>query len=595
MFKNRKNKIISLLICLLFIVSLISIRTSKVEADTEVRTGPSFNLEYTVGNKISDSEIKVDGEVNSDIEIAGTITGLPFELDYPELVLVLDVSESMNEGLATDKSITKISKLKEATSAFIEKVKEIENLKIAIISYNSDAKLLTDGGFVDAKNNEALENAIKKIQVSTSKEIKSGTNTGEALRQALYLSNNSTASKTIVLMSDGLPTYCTVNSTNLDGNKPNYYTKINDGKDKIIWNSGSGLSDVYGFDLGYAKEMGKIIKDRYYSVYSIGYGLNDSGNNNLRSLHSEMLQTPLPKDNTTEDEKYGYYKANDNKPGDNHAIEDVFEKIAVDLLKKYKITDSNIQMTGINKDKFTVNNASLEGTEYKIPLTGLEYELEAIANGKYVYKGNSVDFNYTINGKEEKNDQKLYEKININYKWDIGKGAQDLNKFIFVDLFKKPKYLKHGFYYNVFYEGSPVIEKSTEDDRLKVTPGATYTFGAALKIDSKDINAKLDISKNISVDQANIVPYKIENGKLERLESSVITGPTQDNSFNIKLDGYKDGITNTTEILIVYKGIVNSDTNPNSEFENNITVNNVPEAVYMKTNPSNEPKLPDLF
>ena len=224
----------------------------------------------------------VSGIVNNDITISGEITGRDFQLDYPEkeLVLVLDVSESMNESVkgsgdnckldskglckthkdANDPSKgaanhpakyenTKINKLKDAAKEFIntlnngkDGIQSVKNLKIAIVSYNSNGSSVLTNGFIDSSNATDLNTAINKLEVSKDKNVKNGTNTGKGLRKALYLLNkdNTKANKSIVLMSDGLPTYCTVVDTNLidkDGKKvPNYYKDITTEKAGVIWN-----------------------------------------------------------------------------------------------------------------------------------------------------------------------------------------------------------------------------------------------------------------------------------------------------------------------------------------------------------------------
>lgn len=642
MFKNKKNKIISFLICFLFIVSLISIKTSKVEADDVVRTEPSFELRYTVGQDVegSPNTKMVSGIVNNDITISGEITGRDFQLDYPEkeLVLVLDVSESMNESVkgsgdnckldskgickthkdANDPSKgaanhpakyenTKINKLKDAAKEFIntlsngkEGIQSVKNLKIAIVSYNSNGSSVLTNGFIDSSNATDLNTAINKLEVSKDKNVKNGTNTGEGLRKALYILNkdNTKAKKSIVLMSDGLPTYCTVVDTNLidkDGKKvPNYYKDITTEKAGVIWNSGSGLSDVYGFDLGYAKEMAKIVKEKNYKVYSIGYGLNDSGNKNLRSLHSEMLQTPMP-DNNNNDESFGYYKANDkidsSGNGKNYAIYDVFKKIADDLVKEYNLMDSKLEMTGIEDSIFT-----LSILDHKINLSGLKYIIKEKTATKIIYSlEKPVTFSYTINSDKVLVNEALYKSININYKWNSENKTADLDKYILVNLSTEAQRLTHGLY-NGFENGQPIIDENGGKE-FNVTPGATYNFGSSFMLNVKNIDVVLDIDENIIANKDDIVAYKVENGKLVKLTSTEVSKVTSGtNSYNIKLNGDKDGITNTTEILIVYKGVVKSDINAKISLTNNITISKSSKKVYMTT-PSikDEPKLPDLF
>lgn len=624
MFKNKKNKIISLLICFLFIVSLISIKASNVKADDVVKTEPSFELRYTVGEPAGiDNTIRVKGIVNNDITIRGEVKALPFEIDYPlkELVLVLDVSESMHEsvkgssdnckidknGICTTKGhnnaknhpsqyqFSKIYKLREAAKAFVEKFKTTNNLKIAVISYNSKAEILSKG-FIESSKTADLIESIDKLSAGQ------GTNTGEGLRKALYLLNkdNTKANKSIVLMSDGLPTYSTVITKDLivgeDKNQiPNYFKDITVENGGVIWNTGSGLSDVYGYDLNYAKEIAKINKTNNYNAYSIGYGLNDSGNRNLKAIHKEMIQLPSENPNIEIDENLGYYEANDkvvdNKPNNNYAIESVFQKIAKDLEEKYILIDTNLELESINKD-FTLNIAG-----NKVTLEDLIYTKDDNNSNpnKILYNGNKVSFTYNINGKEAKLNQKLYESISINYRWKDESRKADLKKYLVVDLFTEAERLEHGLY-NGFINGKPSIDEHGENNSFNVTPGATYTFGSTFILNVNNIDIKLDVDKNIEVNDEEMKIYKIVNNKLVELTTSEITKDESIvNRYNIKLNGLSDGITNKAEILIAYRGLVNTEVPNKTVLSNNIIISNSSKAVYMGTLSDDEPRLPDLF
>lgn len=636
MFKNKKNKIISFLICFLFIVSLISIKTSKVEADGETRTEPSFELTYLVG-KTENNETKVKDIVNQDFLIEGEVKGLEFELNYPdkELVLVLDTSESMNESVkgssdnckidskgnckthsvdGNDKSKkhpinyenSKIYKLKEAAEAFVEKFEKTNNLKIAIVSYNNDATIETEG-YIESNKTDDLKKIINNLEAGE------GTNTGEGLRNALYLFNlNATKdiNRTIVLMSDGLPTYCTVEQTELNDNKPVYYQDITKKESKIIWNSGSGLSDVYGFDIGYANLMASKVNDNKYNAYTIGYGLNDSGNMNLKTIHKEMVgladKENVNNDDIQIDESLGYYEANDevddkgNIITKDFAIIDVFNKIAEDLIEQYEIMDANIEMTGINEEIFTLN---IEGNT--MPLEGLKYTIKEIKDSKVIYHSEEpVKFSYTLKGDRVLKDISLYNKtstddndygIKINYNWKGNKLKSYPKERILITLTTKAKELYHGLY-NGMVDGIPSIDENGAK-AFAVTPGATYTFGATFMVDSKIIDAKLNVDKNISIKEGDIKAYKVENGILIPLRNDAISAEgASNNEYNINLDGDKDGITSTTKILIVYKGQVNNDLNNKIDLSNKITISDSSKEVKMQT-PSidTQPKLPDLF
>lgn len=631
MFKNNKNKIISFLICFIFALSLISIKTSKVEADDAVRTEPSFELKYTVGEDVKDvlNTKKVKGIVNNDITITGEVTALPFELDYPnkELVLVLDVSESMNEsvkGVSDNCKIdklgnctthkdssgngaknhpnqyenTKINKLKVAAKDFVEKFKDTKNLKIAVLPYNSKAEILSNGFIESSKTNDLIK-SIEKLKAGQ------GTNTGEGLRKALYLLNKGDvkANKSIVLMSDGLPTYATVINKDLmevvEGNDkrqmPNYFKDITVENGGLIWNTGSGLSDVYGYDLNYAKEIAKINREKNYDAYSIGYGLNDSGNNNLKAIHKEMIKIPSENPNIEIDENLGYYEANDkvvdDKLNNNYAIDDVFKKIAKSLLEKYEIIDTNLELEGINKD-FTLDIAG-----NKVSLEGLTYTRDNSKSNsnKTLYNGNTVSFTYKINGKEAKLNQKLYDSININYKWNDENKKADLQKYLVIDLFVEAERLEHGLY-NGFINGTPSIDEYGKDNSFKVTPGSTYTFGSSFILNVNNMDIKLDVDKKIQVNDKEIKVYKVVNNKLIELTTSEITNDTStENRYNIKLNELLSGDINKSEILILYKGVVNANIPNKTVLSNNIIISNSSKAVYMETPSDDEPKLPDLF
>lgn len=624
MFKNKKNKIISFLICFLFIVYLISIKTSNVKADDVVKTEPSFELRYTVGEPAGiDNTTRVNGVVNNDITIRGEVTALPFEIEYPskELVLVLDVSESMHEsvkgsndnckidknGVCTTEGhnnakdhpskyqYSKIYKLREAAKAFVEKFKASNNLKIAVISYNSKAEILSNG-FIESSKTDDLIKAIDKLKAGQ------GTNTGEGLRKALYLLNkdNTKADKSIVLMSDGLPTYSTVVTKELIDEEdekqiPNYFKDITVENGGVIWNTGSGLSDVYGYDLNYAKEIAKINKDNNYNAYSIGYGLNDAGNKNLKAIHKEMIQLSSENSDVEIDENLGYYEANDkiidNKPNNNYAIESVFQKIAKDLEEKYTLMDANLEFESINKD-FTLNIAG-----NKVNLEGLTYTKDYNNSNpnKILYNGNKVSFSYNINGKEAKLNQKLYESISINYKWNDESRKADLKKYLVVDLFTEAEKLEHGLY-NGFINGVASIDEHGESNSFNVTPGATYTFASTFILNANNMDVKLDIDKNIEVNDNEMKLYKIVNNQLVELTTSEITKDASiSNRYNIKLNGLSDGITNKAEILIVYRGVVNTEVPNKTVLSNNIIISNSSKAVYMGTLSDDEPRLPDLF
>lgn len=250
-------------------------------------------------------------------------------------------------------SSTKIAELKKAANNFVDKMKNVPNLKIGIVAYSSKSWINPNGKdgnestrSIDSSSNHEIpryqsvgDNLLnitdsRLPNMINSLEALGGTNTGEGMRKAAYmLRNENGASKTIVLMSDGLPTFYSVSGSN----NRSYYTTIDSTNP---YYAGSGSGDNSGYCLNYAKTIGGLIEYRDYNVFSIGYGLNNTGNEKLRQIHESMGGT-LPSNNEDDDEKT-YFAT------DNGAIDAVFQNIATQIINNYVIKDVtfNSQMIG---------------------------------------------------------------------------------------------------------------------------------------------------------------------------------------------------------------------------------------------------------
>ena len=252
--KNLKSFVIISLVCILLLSTILNINAG-------IGSKPDFDIEL--------SATPTQALVGEDIIVNGVIKPKPFEAEVPakEIVLVLDVSGSMGDkinvkceneriqkyctshdknevddknngwhnwkydycvqhsktGEHTYKSTsTKISELKSACNKFIDTMKDVENLKIGIVTYSTSAEIKKIGSgssqraLIPANQVSDLKGIINGLNAS------GGTNTGEGLRRAVYLldsskESNQNANKTVVLMSDGIPTYYTQKNSN-------YYT-----------------------------------------------------------------------------------------------------------------------------------------------------------------------------------------------------------------------------------------------------------------------------------------------------------------------------------------------------------------------------------
>lgn len=111
-----------------------------------------------------------------------------------DVVLVLDRSGSMRG--------TRLNKAKEAARQFVDHllVNEQSTVRIAIVSFEGNATVLSD--FLGYNGRQTLKNHINDISAN------GGTNIQAGIRQAKTLLDGSNADKkTIVLLSDGAPTY----------------------------------------------------------------------------------------------------------------------------------------------------------------------------------------------------------------------------------------------------------------------------------------------------------------------------------------------------------------------------------------------------
>ncbi len=415
MIKKNKFKIISLITIFFVIGTLISLKSLDVKAKVPDR--PDFDMEISASPN--------PAMVGEDIVVSGKIIPKPFETEIPpkEIVLVLDVSGSMkdqirgvicnNTGYCEEHNsynrhyTTKMYELKKAAKNFVEKMKNVPNLKIGIVTYSTNADIKRarinnkDVSLIPSNEIYKLNSIIDGLRPD------GGTNTGEGMRKATYLldssgESNSNANKSIVVMSDGIPTYRTIYEYWNYGRYWDYYrdTSIENPRDARI--GGAGSSDDGGLNTEYAKEIGKIINIKGYNAFSIGYGMNDTGNSKMREIQGAMTGLNM-NDQSTTDEAKGFFPTSDN------AIDSVFNKIADKILDSYPVNniDLNINFT----EGFTLNAGG-----NTVRLDNVIYKKVSESNGKARYEANPQSFKFTVKGRIP-GVQKIYNKIDIKLPW----------------------------------------------------------------------------------------------------------------------------------------------------------------------------------
>ncbi|WP_235069156.1 DUF5057 domain-containing protein [Turicibacter sp. TJ11] len=301
--------------------------------------------------------------VGQEFTVRYKLTPQPFQhnISKPkEIVLVLDGSGSM--------SGTKLENLKNAAEEFITKMREVDNLKVAIVVFSSNGTInpISVNGTKSLKSVDSSQHSVPNYTSFTDEyfldiqdprlitmidniKAQGGTNTGDGLRKAEYLlgqKGDSTANKTIILMSDGLPTFYSGSSQS----EKNYYTEFKDDsvgnfktdrKGKVTYYSpylkGTGTDSNESnvtTSTEYAKKIGNIIRSNNYNIFSIGYELGDSNsiaNQKLKEIHTSMGGIVTGDNNT-------FFAS------DEGAIDTVFTRIAEQLIKSYSFNDAQLNL-----------------------------------------------------------------------------------------------------------------------------------------------------------------------------------------------------------------------------------------------------------
>ncbi|NRT91535.1 vWA domain-containing protein [Clostridium beijerinckii] len=431
--KRKFLKKVSLIISSMLI--LVSINSSEFRVKADIASKPQFTVTI-------DSYTPKNPKLGEEITINGTIHPQPFKISIPpkEIVLVLDSSGSMADNY-------KLTNLKKAATDFITKMSTVKNLKIAIVDFDTQATIMNKLTDVSSSTNvTALKRSINNLTAG------GGTNTGEGLRQAAYLLSNSSeqnplASKNIIFMSDGEPTYYnwqTANSGwiwgdyngtyytyydwslnrvnygfdsnhmpsgyrtgpytgNYTGYKyqgssySNYYTDITQSNvASNVSQSGTGYSDTDGKSLNYAKTIGEIIKGKGYNVFSIGYGLDSDGNTKMQQIHSSMSTS-----------NSNFYET------DSGAIDAVFSNIGDNIADSYPITNVNF-----NYDpNANTSIESINGNTIRLPNFNYK-EVPGSNDGTTVtYSADPVPFTIKIKSNAYGDNISVFANSTVTFPW----------------------------------------------------------------------------------------------------------------------------------------------------------------------------------
>ena len=194
-------------------LSLVNNRNEDEGKENEIQSTPG----QVTGDKTAEV-VTGDGEDGRSADVTIIVKGEEFDetsTEEREIVLVLDVSGSMNEEIEVRK--TKIDALIESANELINSLLSEENINtttVGIVFYSTKAE-----SFCNLTNDKGvLKECLKSIKAEGATNVQAGIKTAKEL----FSDNNN--SKTIILLSDGEPTkYNDANGTEHgNGNTDNY-------------------------------------------------------------------------------------------------------------------------------------------------------------------------------------------------------------------------------------------------------------------------------------------------------------------------------------------------------------------------------------
>ncbi len=317
---------------------------------------------------------EVTTKIESEAKVISTITTTE-EVSAPQkVILVLDISGSMNKKIGENSKDTKLEAMKASVNQFLTKFLANGKNEVMIITYSEYAQKALNK-FTNSK--DAAYGSIDTLSAS------GGTNIDDGLTLANTCIGDDAKNTSVILMTDGLPCYYMVGNQRYQ----------------------EGMGDTYTeTPAKHAIDASTLIKNKGSKVYSIGFGLN-SINGNSREKAKELMQ----KIASTSKE---YYDSYDEEKLDK-AFSDIVNSITTTTDSKpisYETTDGII----------TIKNSE----EKKIFKAG--QKIEVYLNG-YVKDTSKADKTYTWEEFENMKDIVQYSEGEL--KFNLGKYMEN-NKIL---------------------------------------------------------------------------------------------------------------------------------------------------------------------
>jgi hypothetical protein len=323
MSKKFVRKVIPLALAFILTMNLITVHGEEVK--------PNVKASLTLSKTIDKSEVLKNGTFTLSYQVTPqkiSVDKIPRtgSQKAKEIVFIIDKSGSMEWNVNGGTTInannpSRMSIVKAAATSFIDSIKAVDNIKVALVEYDTLAypyKQSSNNYWFSLSNNghyNTLRNNINNI------DPEGGTNIGDAIRigKEVLDSGDANAEKYFVFMTDGVPT---AYSRVLNWLWYEYYTGRGTAPGYFV-NSGSDDYNNYSFE--YAKLMASKLSTASNN-YFIAFADNDAGNK-LESISAQSVKST-------------YQSATSSD-----ALSIIYDEIADEVITEFNISNAYFQET----------------------------------------------------------------------------------------------------------------------------------------------------------------------------------------------------------------------------------------------------------
>lgn len=577
----------------------------------------------TTGEKSTISKIITPSELENyfDITLKVTTEEEARKQDM-SIVIVMDISNTMNDYLDINKTATKYDAAIKSMESFIKKFASVSlnvpssvTRKIGFVAFNTDAHLIFS--LSDCKTLKQADTLIDKMKISTKKIIKAEgyggshlrfTNIEAGLKASSDMLGNKTSNKHVIFLSDGFPT--TYISSGYKGYDPytTYKANINDSKEGYFFdgkkNTTANNQKVCLYGTSYsdrgaikARNMAIQMKNNNITIHSVGVGIikkedggtlktiaeyrNQSDKSNFSVIDIEKNATKYEIGGENDLEGYKnwlknkigsniYYDATDTA-GMNEAFNGIFENVKL-LSEAGEVTDpmgNDIEFVKFYNDQD--NKVSFENDTIKWNLKDSKFVKSSKDNVTYY----EYELKYRIRLENENPNFNYNNAISTNKKTTLSYVIKDGEDITIKTLdFEIPRV--EGYYASLEFDK----KSDYKDEKIE---GVVFELvhdddcSCMSEISHIDKNYKLTASSNSS---GKVIFDKVPSGHSYKLHEIVTDEyhSLDDNYYNVKVDFglMTHNIASSTIInniikkdLTIGKVVKNITTNKSFDFEIN--------------------------